>query len=185
MTNRLDRRSVRLRGFDYSGEATFFITICSWQRKHIFGIIKDGQFVASPSGLAVAAAWERTVEIRRELVPHGFVVMPNHVHALFSLDPSSLHPATIGCPVEGADALQSVTTNARPRRPAHSVPTIIGGFKGDATRRIWGTAHEHRFRVWQERYHDRVVRNQQEFDTILQYIETNPQRWAEDRYSNL
>ncbi len=140
MPDQLDRKSTRLREFDYSSGHTYFVTICTRDRKHLFGSIVEGRMILNPYGSAVQGAWDETVEMRRELVHHGFVVMPNHVHALFSLDPMALVGSGGDDLGVDPDALQSVTTSAagvvaRARRP-HSVSTIVGGFKGDATRRI-------------------------------------------------
>jgi len=50
---------------------------------------------------------------------------------------------------------------------------------------IRGQIDDPRFEVWQSNYHDRVVRNEREFDSFFAYILDNPARWEEDRFNNL
>ena len=179
---------MRLSGFDYSSESTYFVTNCAYERAHLFGAVRDDAMRRSPAGDLVQAAWERTLVLRREVVPHAFIVMPNHFHALFTLDPeaiSDISPSSDVVVDGSADALQCVPTDVTPvaRRAPHSVATIMGGMKGDATRQIRRLFNAPEMEVWQERYHDHIVRGEQEFETILNYIETNPENWHKDRYA--
>lgn len=180
MPPQLDRKSTRLQGHNYASEATYFVTICTHNSQCIFGKIVDGQMLTNRYGKCVEDAWATTIELRRELVAHAFVVMPNHVLMLFSLDPASL-PTEFRTP----DALPSVTTPgavARPRLPK-SVSTMVGGFKGDVTRRVRAASGRIDVTIWQERFHDRIVRDQQEFETVHRYIVENPARLGEDRFN--
>ena len=65
--------------------------------------------------------------------------------------------------------------------PAHSLSAVLAGFKSAATKRI----NQHRDTpgapVWQSRYHDRILRNEREWQASRRYIEHNPARWPQDR----
>ena len=37
-------------------------------------------------------------------------------------------------------------------------------------------------KVWQRNYYDRIIRNEQEYEKIYEYIENNPLKWEEDKY---
>ncbi|MGH7601113.1 MAG: transposase [bacterium] len=76
------RRSIRLKGYDYSQAGAYFITICTHDRECIFGEIRDGQMQLNEIGKIVEAEWLKTVEIRDNVELDAFVVMPNHVHGI-------------------------------------------------------------------------------------------------------
>src|SRR4029079_1680290 len=136
--------------------------ICAHRHAHLFGEVCDGNKVGlTDCGLVAVDEWDGSLAIRREISGHAFVVMPNHVHALVSLDPTVL-------PVE-QDQLGEPDRPGIARRAAKSVSTLVSGYKGAVTRRL---RVETQFSgpVWQTRYYDRIVRSQQEFDTIAEYI---------------
>ncbi|OGO37839.1 MAG: hypothetical protein A2W35_02965 [Chloroflexi bacterium RBG_16_57_11] len=78
------RRTIRLRGYDYSQPEAYFVTICSYLRESLFGQIVDGQMQLSPLGEIVKHEWFRSAQIRHEIVLHAdeFVIMPNHLHGI-------------------------------------------------------------------------------------------------------
>jgi len=78
------RRSLRLPGYDYSREGVYFITIGTWQKECLFGIIADGQMTMNQRGQLVQEEWIRTAAIRGEIELDVFQVMPNHFHASYS-----------------------------------------------------------------------------------------------------
>ena len=179
------RRSVRLAGFDYGGGYTWFVTICTHERACLFGEINDVEMQLNQYGGIAHEEWSRSQEIRRELIPHAFIVMPNHVHLLFSLNPDALdesrHPVGAHCnapapPPDLSDAVREF------RRTPHSVSTIVGGYKGAVTRRMRTVAHDNHWEIWQRNYHEHVVRNERDFQMIAAYIETNPANWHKDRF---
>lgn len=79
------RRSIRLAGYDYSREGSYFVTICSAGRACIFGQIFDGRMQLSAAGAIISEEWHRSAEVRRELHLDAFVVMPNHIHGIVSI----------------------------------------------------------------------------------------------------
>lgn len=166
------RKYQRLRGWDYSSAATYFITICAHNREHLFGEIVFAEVLLHHEGEWAVTCWDQTLALRPEIVPHAFVVMPNHVHALFSLNDNG-----------GTHCDASLRSSSGFRRTPRSVATIIGGYKGAVTRSIRESLGDPDVQVWQSRYHDHIVRNQADFDRIATYIENNPAQWEQDRYS--
>ena len=77
---KFQRRSIRLRGVDYSEAGSYFITICAAGHKNIFGKIEDGRAVLSPVGEIVRACWIQIPEHFPSATLQEFVVMPNHLH---------------------------------------------------------------------------------------------------------
>ena len=78
------RRSLRLKGWDYTRPGAYFITIVSHHRQEIFGQVLNEQMKLSPLGCIVRDEWLRSITIRKEICLHDdeFVVMPNHMHAI-------------------------------------------------------------------------------------------------------
>ena len=80
--NRHHRRSIRLRNYDYTQCGAYFVTICTEERRCIFGQVVGGEMVVNEWGQIVAEEWEQTAIIRPNVELDAFVVMPNHVHAI-------------------------------------------------------------------------------------------------------
>jgi len=70
----------------------------------------------------------------------------------------------------------------RPNGPtSNSLGAMISQFKSRATKRIWKLIDSSKQPIWQRNYYEHIIRNEQEYHQIIQYIEMNPQRWQEDR----
>jgi len=76
------RRSIRLKGYDYSQAGAYFVTLCTHGRACVFGEIVDGQMRLNDAGRIVADEWMKTADIRREIQLDQWVVMPNHFHGI-------------------------------------------------------------------------------------------------------
>ena len=170
-----NRKSIRLKGYDYAGPGSLFFTYCTVDRQDYFGAIATDAMCENELGRIVWDEWRRTVEMRQEMRAHAFIVMPNHVHGLISMIPSLLFVPM----KERADCNLPLHARKRP----HSLSTISTGFKGAVTRGIRRHFGDPHLKVWQRNYFERVVRDNQEFETVLQYIQTNPKKWAEDRFN--
>lgn len=81
------RRSIRLKGHDYSRPGAYFITICTQDRLHLFGEVKNGKMILNEFGIIVAEEWKRSEEIRKEINMDVFVIMPNHIHGILMINP--------------------------------------------------------------------------------------------------
>jgi REP element-mobilizing transposase RayT len=79
------RRSIRLRGYDYSRAGAYFITLCTQNRQCLFGEIVDGAMRLNPAGRLVADEWMKTAIIRHEIELDEWVMMPNHFHGILAI----------------------------------------------------------------------------------------------------
>jgi REP element-mobilizing transposase RayT len=79
------RRSIRLKGYDYAKEGMYFITICCFENKHLFGSIENGVMVLNAAGRVAESCWEEIPAHFRDVVLHAFVIMPNHVHGILEI----------------------------------------------------------------------------------------------------
>lgn len=76
------RRSIRLKGYDYSQAGAYFVTICAYRRECLLGEIENGLMRLNEFGEIVASEWIRSAEVRAEIECGEFVVMPNHFHGI-------------------------------------------------------------------------------------------------------
>ena len=160
-------RSIRLKGYDYSSEGLYFITICSHEKRCGFGRITEARAEVSPAGLIVRECWVAIPSHFTRTRLHAFVVMPNHLHGIVEIC------AKLGR--SGAAPLRGTLAVA-----PGSLGAIVRSFKAAATKRV----HEElkwRVPLWQRNYFEAVVRDGEEFSNAVRYIEENPARWEWDR----
>ena len=164
------RHSTRLKRFNYSGPGTFFVTICTEDRRSLYGAVENKEMRLSAFGEIASREWAVSLARRPFIVPQALVVMPNHIHGLVSFDPK-------GMPVSDRDAV------SKGLRPA-SLGAFLNRYKGAVSSPIRQGLGLPKFKVWQRNYHDRIVRDEREFETVMIYIQENPARWDEDRYND-
>ena len=90
-----NRRSIRLRGYDYSRAGLYFITICTQNRLHLFGEINDGIMALNDAGKMVEQIWNKIPNNFNHTRLHEWVIMPNHIHGIIEI-------TTVGAPLVGA-----------------------------------------------------------------------------------
>jgi hypothetical protein len=76
------RKSIRLRGYDYSAPGRYFVTICAQEKACLFGGIADGQIALNDYGRIVENVWKELPSHFPLVELDRFVVMPNHFHAI-------------------------------------------------------------------------------------------------------
>jgi REP element-mobilizing transposase RayT len=180
--DKVHRNSTRLRHFDYASSGAYFITACAYQRECIFGQVLEGKMVVNELGNIVLEEWQRSFEIRCELEPDAFVVMPNHIHGVVWIRdtvPTGVAHATV-VPHVGATGRSPLRSDAPPGPRKKSVGSFIAGFKSAVTKRINESRGTPGLPVWQRNYHDRVIRDDLELNAVRAYIVSNPANWAQD-----
>lgn len=205
--------SARWREWNYGDEGAYFITICTKQREHYFGEIKNGQMQLSEIGKTAQNEWLNSMDIRPDmnLDMECFVVMPNHIHGIVVIgkneynsvrdDGDYCKDAMHGVSMENndtiSDAMHGVSTDNETEtniielfQKIETIPSanhfgpqsknlasIMRGFKSAVTT----TARELNISFgWQTRFHDHVIRDDDEFRRIAFYIEQNPMNWEKD-----
>jgi REP element-mobilizing transposase RayT len=171
MKNLPQRKKIRLQGYDYSQDGAYFITICTKNRAEIFCHIENGNAILNKYGKIVKDEIEKIPQIRKECVIDCYVVMPNHVHIIACLvgDDGNRPAPTVNYP-KNASATMGGLPSAH---TAHILSNMVKGFKGAVSRRFG-------FSPWQRSFHDRIIRNDNEYRLIAEYIENNPMQWEND-----
>ena len=167
MTDFPTRKCLRLKGYDYSQNGAYFVTICTHDKAHLFGRIV-GQGLCScrlsPIGQLIEKEWHSLSDRYPNVRFEAFVVMPNHIHGIIVIDnKESPRQEQSPCPTVSLDSIlcayKSITTKSCNRMDA------VSGRK-----------------IWQYRYHDHIIRNAEDYSRIFEYINSNPAKWADDRY---
>ncbi len=88
-----DRRSIRLQGWDYSGEGWYFVTVVAFRRECLFGMIQKGEMTVNAVGRIIQECWQEIPAHFPNVTLDAFVVMPNHVHGIVVIDDEEDLPA--------------------------------------------------------------------------------------------
>lgn len=177
------RRSIRLKGFDYTQAGAYYITIVTHQREHLFGEVVNGEMQLNKFGLVAKGQWEKLARRFKYVELIVFVIMPNHMHGIifivderkgtavdmpnanplfFRRDPTDEHTEKFGKPVKG------------------SIPTIIRSYKSAVALRINLMRGTKGLPVWQSNYYEHVIRDEKDLQAKYDYIMSNPLNWEDD-----
>ena len=158
-----NRKEIRLRNYDYSAEGAYFITFCSHNRECTFGSVINGSILQAPTvclselGEIIRCNIDRITQIYPNVQILKSVIMPNHLHLLI--------------------AVTKTMQTERQTLDKMLIPKVIQSFKASVTRQAKANGT-----VWQSRFYDHIVRDEQEFQRIWTYIDNNPAQWQEDCY---
>ena len=151
------RKPNRLSQYDYSTPGAYFITICTKDKRCILGSVV-GASIARPETVTLSAMGRIVEKAILQIPAHypavtvdQYVVMPNHVHLLLQI-----HTDESGRPMV-----------------APTVSRIMQQMKGAVTKQIGQS-------IWQKLYHDHVIRGENDYLKIWQYIQSNPAKWQDD-----
>ena len=171
MTNPLpQRKSPRLKGYDYSQSGAYFVTICCHQRVHLFGDVADGEMMLDTLGCIVETCWDDLPNHYDNIRLDAFVVMPNHVHGIIFISGGD----GVG---EGLKPSPAPTTTKR-----HGLTEIVRGLKNFSARKINQLRDTPGTAVWQRSFHDHIIRSEKSLNHLREYVENNPARWQTDTF---
>ncbi len=175
------RRALRLRDFDYTQAAAYFVTVCTHHRACLFGEILDGKMHLHEPGRIVQAAWQALPQHYPHLCLDAFVVMPNHVHGVIILAPAE--DARVGLTAAGdvGAGFKPAPTEFPTVARRHGLPEIVRAFKTFSARRVNAARAALGKPLWQRNYYEHVVRNEDDLSRIREYIDLNPLQWDLDR----
>ena len=76
------RRSIRLKGYDYSQSGYYYVTICTQKRECLFGDVVNGEMKLNDAGRMVERYWYKLKHKFKNSETCIYVVMPNHIHGI-------------------------------------------------------------------------------------------------------
>ncbi|MDY6911020.1 MAG: transposase [Chloroflexota bacterium] len=177
--NKHHRRSIRLKGYDYSQSGAYSFTICANDRECLFGKIIDGEMRLNPFSEIAQACWDVPPLHYPHIELTAFLIMPNHVHGVIVIRRGEAFAN------QHRNTRESGSANASPLHPPHgtqpdSLGAIIQNFKSVSTRKINQSNQTPGNKVWQRNYYEHIIRDEKALHNIRRYIIENPLRWAED-----
>lgn len=214
------RRSIRLKGYDYSQAGLYFVTICCENREHCFGKIENDEMVLNDAGKMIDTQWLALTTRFQNIALHEYIVMPNHFHGILQIVGATLVVAQNNAPKNNVGATLVVAQNDggdennigdenNNRATTRVAPTDGVGINNGATTRVAPTTKTvgdmmdafksittveyirgvktlgwQRFdgKIWQRNYHEHIIRNEQSYQTISDYIINNPAKWKDDKF---
>lgn len=157
-----ERKPNRLKEYDYSQPGAYFVTICTRNREKLFWMEHVGADIIRPETpvCALLSEYGKIAERAIRAIPEHYsgvaadqyVVMPNHIHIIVRISET------------GGRMISAPTLS-----------TVIGQLKRSIAKQIGRP-------VWQRSFYDHIIRNDDDYRTIWEYIENNPAKWKEDRF---
>ena len=182
------RRSIRLQGYDYAQEGLYFITICCHNKICHFGSIENNEMVLSLYGKIAYNEWLNLSERFSNFELDVFQIMPNHMHGIIVLNTPKAETITgvggefIGDDIGVTGALLGTGAGAS---PAPTIGDIIGAYKSLVSNQIleiFKSNNQTMGKLWQRNYHDHIIRDEQAYQKISNYIIHNPKNWKDDTF---
>ncbi len=189
--------SARLQNWDYSSNGAYFITICTNNREHYFGEIRQEKMVLSNCGVIADLMWYEIKNHAKNIELGEFIVMPNHIHGILIMN-------NIGSKNDNDnhdhnddnnhdrdhDHVETRHALSLPPTPPigkqrfqnqgkNTISSIVGSYKSAVTK------HCNRLGIefgWQTRFHDHIIRDSNSFENIQNYIANNPLNWNNDKF---
>ncbi|MBE7050766.1 MAG: transposase [Ruminococcaceae bacterium] len=160
-----ERKSPRLRGYDYSLPGAYFVTICTQNREHIFEIENVGNdlCVVPPEQNRIIHKWLKETENKfNNIKIDKYVIMPNHIHIIVVI---------------------------KERHTGRSLHDVMRWFETMVTneyiRKVKiGLLKPFKKRLFQQSFHDHIIRGEKDYHKIWEYIDTNPLKWELDCFYN-
>ena len=223
------RRSIRLKGYDYSQAGLYFVTICCQDRICRFGKIENGEMVLNDFGQIAYDEWEKLPERYPNMFLDVFQIMPNHIHGVVAL--GGMRDADVGATLAVAlndntvalndntvaqndntvaqndntvaqnnanndttahdnratahDNRATAHDNRATARVAPTVGNIVGAYKSLVTNKcleICKFQGEYMGKLLQRDYWEHIIRNEQSYQRIANYIVNNPENWENDKF---
>jgi putative transposase len=188
------RKSIRLRGYDYSRSGYYFVTMCIHdQTERLFGNVGDidassvgtvgagskpAHFI-NQYGNIVNFTWNDLTNHIDGIALDEFVVMPNHVHGIIQIAGAGEWTR-----FEWA-GLEPAPTDTISKSKKIALPEIIRQFKTFSARRINAARKSPGIAVWQRNYYEHVIRDEKSLFAIRKYIRENPLHWSIDSHHHV
>jgi putative transposase len=165
------RRSIRLRGYDYTQVGEYYVTLCIKDRESVLGEIIRNEMHLTRIGEIVEECWEDIPKHFSNAVLDEFVIMPNHVHGVVILVGARHAVPQLEIPPSDEERFGKPVCG--------SLSTIIRSFKSAASNRIHSEGYS--AFAWQRNYYEHIIRDGNDLDRIRKYIADNVTKWSEDK----
>ena len=173
MNKKPTRKNIRLQGYDYSQEGYYFVTICVSDKKPILSKIQSNRIGIRvgtdvpvcpqykihllPMGIEVEKTIQYINSNYKQVKIEKYVIMPDHIHLIVNLEGKNEFDAD--------------------RQGCLSLRDVVKYLKSYTTREYRKRTGDNKVVLWQQRYHDHIIRNQEDYNEKWQYIDNNPLKY--------
>jgi putative transposase len=195
--NKHHRKSIRLKGYDYSQVGLYFITICCQNRLHLFGNVINKQMILNDAGKMIEKWYIELENKFPNIQCHEMIVMPNHIHFIIE-NVGSVGADLRVCP-NNSDLSETKKSETDLSETKKSVSETLGEHVGSPLHRViqwFKTMSTNEYirgvknnnwvpfdgKLWQRNYWEHVIRNDNSYQKISEYIINNPSKWNEDTF---
>ncbi len=191
-----DRKSIRLKGYDYSKAGLYFITICCQDRVHCFGHVKNGMMILNDAGRMIEKWYWELENKYPDKRCHEMLVMPNHFHCIVENLDNGIPDAHVVVPLSGRPDINDGRPDGTDVHPIYgprnqktnaTIGDAMDWFKTMTTNEYilgvktlnWPPFNR---KLWQRNYYEHIIRCEQAYQRITDYIIANPANWKEDKF---
>lgn len=181
------RRSIRLKGYDYSSEGAYYVTIVVQGRECLFGEIIDGEMHLNEYGVIVQKWWDEIPNHFPNVELGAFVVMPNHVHGIFWII-DERRGEVVSPRYNPNNNIQDVDLNSTNNKGRGTLPLrkptlgqIVAYFKYRSTKEMNRIETDNAItKFWQRNYYEHIIRDEKDLQNKIDYINSNPSLWDDE-----
>lgn len=163
-----DRKSYRLKNYDYSSNGYYFITICTKNMIKHFGEIIDGKMILNWKGKVVRRCWKNIENHYNFVENYEFIIMPDHIHGILKINHNRR---------DAPWCVRTMNDIDRFKLKKNSISLIINHFKGAASKKIRIKCPDFE---WHCRFYDHIIRNEKSLINHINYIKNNPMNYKNE-----
>lgn len=153
MDEKITRKQIRLKNYNYANSGYYFITICTNQRKTLFGEIKNNKMLLNNIGEIIYSQIKESENKYPKIIIDENIVMPNHIHIIINILENNNIP----------------------------IGNIIGYFKYQSSKAVCEYLNIPIKSIWQRNYYEHIIKDEIELNNTREYIKNNPQNWQTDK----
>ena len=182
--------STRLKCHDYSGNGSYYVTICTCRHIPFFGEIKSGKMIYSEPGEISWKFWMEIPEHFSFVELDEFIIMPDHMHGIIFINNTIKYVEPLHATVLQNATVPQQNAMIQPCPPNDhfsiispkigSLGSIIRSYKSAVSK--YAHVIDPAFK-WQKSYHDHIIRTNTELNRIRKYIRENPEKWIDNSYN--
>lgn len=175
-----NRRSIRLKGYDYAKSGAYFVTICCKDQQCFLGRIENQEIKFTTIGKIVKMNWENIPCYFKNVTLDEYVIMPNHLHGVIVINDDDCGGIGRG---EVTSPLPSPKSPQRIQKP--TLGQIIAYFKYQSTKYVNQLRKTPGIKLWQRNYYEHIIHSKNDINRIRKYIIENPLKWRVDKFKIL
>ena len=189
MTIILNRKSNRLKEWDYSKTGFYYITLCTINKEQFFGDIEQNVMVLNDHGNIVETCINEIQIKYSNIELNSYIIMPNHVHCIINIMPDvgAIHESPVSCSKYRDNqkqidkSIQAIRESPlQIKRRKMTISKIVGFIKMQSAKQINILRNTPGKHLWQRNYYDHIIRNDTSLRNIREYIINNPSTWNQD-----